>query len=103
MFSRILEKNIRAKRKNIRRRRLSTIRMLISRPYLKHTNDKLTITLYIYNKQLALYLKKIRKLKTLDILNPKLVKKNLNRVRFEISKIKKRMITIKNVLASTLN
>lgn len=45
-------------------RRVSTNRILVSKAELKHTNDKIVIILYIYNRQAKYYLNKIKKLNT---------------------------------------
>nr|YP_009251082.1 Ribosomal protein S3 [Lecanora strobilina]AMZ84236.1 ribosomal protein S3 [Lecanora strobilina] len=62
IYSRKLENKIRSRPLRIRARRLSTNRMLISRPELKHTNDKVFITTYLYNRQKTYYLNKILKI-----------------------------------------
>lgn len=55
LYSPKLEKSVRSARIRRRLRRLSTNRILISRPELKHTTSKLVITVYIHNRQ-ELYL-----------------------------------------------
>lgn len=65
-YSRRLEKYARLPYIRRRLRRLSTNRMLISRPELKHTSDKVIITVYVYNRQKTYYLRKLRKLYTLS-------------------------------------
>lgn len=55
LYSPKLEKSVRSARIRRRLRRLSTNRILISRPELKHTSSKLVITVYIHNRQ-ELYL-----------------------------------------------
>ena len=62
IYSRKLENKIRSRPLRIKVRRLSTNRMLISRPELKHTNDKVFITTYLYNRQKTYYLNKILKI-----------------------------------------
>lgn len=74
-YSRKLEKKVRSRRLRIRFRRLSTNRMLVSRPEIKHTNDKVIITLYVYNRQNKYYLNKIKRLVTIDQLDEFLSKK----------------------------
>lgn len=54
-----LEKKIGSPRLRRRLRRLSTNRILISRPELKHTSDKVVITVYVYNRQKIYYLRKL--------------------------------------------
>jgi len=45
----------------LRLRRISTHKIFISDGQLKHTNDKITLTIYFYNRQLSNYLYKISK------------------------------------------
>lgn len=56
-----LEKGLRKKRLRLRLRRISTHKIFISDGQLKHTNDKITLTIYFYNRQLSNYLYKISK------------------------------------------
>ena len=62
MFNKKLE-NIKAKHKHrsIRFRRQSGNKIWVSKPEIKHTNDKTAITLYVYNKEYNTYLKKLSK------------------------------------------
>ena len=82
LFSRKLEKKIKSRRLRMRVRRLSTNRILVSRAELKHTNDKVVITLYVYNRQKKYYLNKIAKIAKFNLVQRKtlgfenLVKKN---------------------------
>ena len=74
LYSRKLEKKVRFNKFRIRFkrfRRLSTNRILISKAELKHTSDKVIITLYIYNRQKKYYLNKLKKILTLDLLKKK--------------------------------
>ncbi len=66
LYSRKLEKKIKSRRLRIRARRLSTNRILVSRPEVKHTNDKVIITIYIYNRQKKYYLNKINRIASID-------------------------------------
>lgn len=59
LYSSTLEKNVRFPHLRRRLRRLSTNRMLISRAELKHTSDKVIITVYVYNRQKTYYIKKL--------------------------------------------
>ena len=58
-YSRKLEKKVNARRSRVRGRRLSINRILISRAELKHTNDKVVVTIYVYNRQMKYYFNKI--------------------------------------------
>ena len=77
-YSRKLEKKVRSRRLRIRVRRLSTNRMLVSRPEIKHTNDKVIITLFVYNRQNKYYLNKINKMATIEQIDQLLPKKIKN-------------------------
>ena len=84
-YSRKLEKKIRSRRLRIRGRRLSTNRILISRAELKHTNDKVVVTIYVYNRQKEYYFNKIIRIATIENLLP-------NRIKIKI--IKKKSLKI---------
>ena len=62
LYSLKLEKKIKSRRVRKWSRRLSTNRMLISKAELKHTSDKVIITIYVYNRQEKNHLKKMRKI-----------------------------------------
>lgn len=64
-YSRKLEGKIKFKHLRTRIRRLSTNRIFVSRAEFKHTNSKVTVTLYIYNRQKKYFLNKIRRLNTI--------------------------------------
>ena len=69
LYSPRLEKKNRIKgsrRSRMRARRLSTNKVLISKPELKHTNDKVIIVMYVYNRQKKYYLNKIKRIASLD-------------------------------------
>lgn len=65
-YSPVLEKDAKLPYLRRRLRRLSTNRMLISRPELKHTSDKVIITVYVYNRQRTYYIRKLQELYTLS-------------------------------------
>src|SRR5437763_3443075 len=56
-----LEREIRANRLLLRLRRLSSHKIYVSNGEFKHTNDKVIITLYIYNRQKFNFDKKLIK------------------------------------------
>ena len=56
-----IESKLRSSRLRRRNRKLSTNRIFLSEGEFKHTNDKVNITLYVYNKQKLNYLSKLRK------------------------------------------
>lgn len=70
-YSRKLEGKIKSKRLRTRIRRLSTNRIFVSRAEFKHTNSKVTVTLYIYNRQKKYFFNKIRRLNTITGLRKK--------------------------------
>jgi len=61
LYNRKIESKIRRKKIYNRRRKLSINRIFLSKGEFKHTNNKVIITLYIYNKQKNNYLLKLRK------------------------------------------
>lgn len=58
LYSFKLERSVKSSRVRRRLRRLSTNRILISKPELKHTSSKVVITVYVYNRQKIYYLRK---------------------------------------------
>lgn len=56
-----LESLLRKDRLRRRYRKISTNRIFIGDGEFKHTNDKVNITLYVYNKQKLNYLSKLKK------------------------------------------
>jgi hypothetical protein len=56
-----LEREIRTNRLLLRLRRLSSHKIYVSNGEFKHTNNKVIITLYIYNRQKFNFDKKLRK------------------------------------------
>ena len=83
-YSRKLEKKIKSRRLRIRGRRLSTNRILISRAELKHTNDKVVVTIYVYNRQKEYYFNKIIRMMLRNKINNLLP----NRIKIKIIKKK---------------
>ena len=67
LYSPKLEKSVKSPRVRKRLRRLSTNRILISRPELKHTSSKVVITVYVYNRQKIYYLRKLRNILAVDL------------------------------------
>lgn len=60
LYSRKLEKKIKSRRLRMRFRRRSTNRILVSRAELKHSSEKVIVTVYVYNRQKNYYLNKSR-------------------------------------------
>ena len=67
LYSSKLEKSVKSPHIRRRLRRLSTNRILISRPELKHTSGKVVITVYVYNRQKIYYLRKLGNLGALGL------------------------------------
>lgn len=88
MYSRKLEKNIKypSIRMRTRMKRLSTNRILVSKAEVKHTNDKLSITLYLYNRQKKYYINKIKKRYLLGL--------NIKNLKFLVKKVKTNLINL---------
>jgi hypothetical protein len=61
LYNKNIEQKIRRKKIYNRRRKLSINRIFLSKGEFKHTNNKVIITLYIYNKQKNNYLLKLKK------------------------------------------
>ena len=59
LYSRKLESKARIRSLYIRFRKLSINRILVSKAELKHSSDKVTITVYVYNNQRSIYLSKL--------------------------------------------
>lgn len=93
----------RSKRLRIRMKRLSTNKILVSKAEVKHTNNSIIITLYIYNTQ-ELYLKKILK-KINPIFN--IINKNLlvriKQIRDQAIVVMDRVKREKDLLGETIN
>jgi hypothetical protein len=62
MYSRKLESKMKRQLLRIKLRRLSSHKIYVSKGEFKHTNNKITINIYIYNKQKQNYIYKIKKL-----------------------------------------
>lgn len=86
LFSSKLEKKVKslpfgASRLRLKTRMLSTNRVLVSRPEIKHTNDKAIVTIYVYNRQNKYYLNKLNKISSIDQIDnllPNYIKSRLN-------------------------
>ena len=102
LYSRKLERKIKSRRLRIRFRRLSTNRILVSRAELKHTSEKVIVTLYVYNRQKIYYLNKIKKIATPGFLAKRHFKSKMRLIKIQglrvISKVRKE----KDLLLKTL-
>lgn len=99
-YSRKLEKKIKSRHLRIRGRRLSTNRILISRAELKHTNDKVIVTIYVYNRQKKYYFNKIISIVKINNLLPN--RSRLNIIKKKSLKIKSRVNKQKKIVWKTL-
>lgn len=119
LYSKKLESKIRSRRLAMRLRKLSTNRILVSRPELKHSSDKVTITVYLYNRQKIYFLKKIKKINSIfsflrllksdnkkivsrkKAINLELSKKILKNVREKVKKIMLKISKEKKIFIQT--
>lgn len=67
-----------SKRVEIRFRRLSLNRMLVSKAEMKHTNNKVIITVYLYNKNKKFLISKLKDLYKTFILKTSIIKNKVN-------------------------
>ena len=88
LYSKKLESKIKSRRLATRLRKLSTNRILISRPELKHSSDKITITIYLYNRQKTYLLNKIANIRLSEEIL-KNVKEKVKKIMLRISEEKK--------------
>lgn len=79
-------------------RRLSSTRILISKAELKHTSDKVIVTVYVYNRQEKYYINKLKKLSNLLRFNDQAVKFIHLKARFT-----RFLVAKKDMLMSTLH
>ena len=61
LYNRLRERKIRIKKIRNKQRKLSSSRIYLSKGEFKHTNNKVTITLYTFNRQKSNYLLKLKK------------------------------------------
>jgi len=61
LFNLKLEKKLRKKRLKLRQKKISINKIFVSGGEFKHTNDKINITLYLFNRQKHNYLLKLKK------------------------------------------
>lgn len=67
LYSRRLEVKSKFAPIRTRFRRLSVNRMLVSRAELKHTSNKVTVTVYVYNRQNKYYTNKMFRISSIDL------------------------------------
>ena len=100
LYSRKLEKKIKSLPLRLKARRLSINRVLISRAELKHTNDKVVITIYVYNRQNKYYFNKRISLAMIDNVLPN--KYKIKIIKRKSLKIKSRVIEQRKLALKTL-
>ena len=79
--------------------------MLVSRAELKHTNDKVVVTIYVYNRQKKYYLNKIISIATINNFLPhgtrmKTIKKKSLKIKSRVKKQKKLALKSLGLLSS---
>ena len=101
-YSRKLEKKTKSPRMRIKARRLSTNRVLISKAELKHTNDKVVVTIYVYNRQKKYYLNKIIKINKISNVLPNKFKIKTKIIKKKSLRIKSRVLEQKKLALKTV-
>jgi hypothetical protein len=94
LYNKKLEKKLRRKRIYNRHRKLSINRIFISKGEFKHTNNKVIITLFVYNKQKYNYLQKLKQRYITKILK--------NIISFKNNNIIETLSNKKNILSNKL-
>jgi Mitochondrial ribosomal protein (VAR1) len=102
MYSKRLEKKIKAPWLRLRLRRLSTNRILVSKAELKHTSDKVIVNVYTYNRQNTYYYNKIKNLAVLGALNFKSFNIKLDLIKNKVTQIISTVKREKNLLLKPL-
>jgi len=97
IYNKKVESYIRTKRLLRRLRKLSSNRIFISNGEFKHTNNKVTITLYVYNKQKNNYLLKLKKRYLKKFLKKMLSFKRNKTLDFKAKKLSNKIILIKKI------
>lgn len=112
LYCRKLEKKVGLRRLRGRFKRLSTNRILTSRPELKHTNDRVIVTIYVYNRQAKYYFNKIKRIASIDNLHNFLAKSykkrpssnvKINTIARKTLKIRSKVNKHKNLALKMLN
>ena len=96
-----IEKQLRKERLRHRLRKLSTNRIFVSDGEFKHTNDKVNITLYVYNRQKYNYLYKLKN-RYIRLFSKIRFLKKLNLIKSIGSNILKKQNEKKNILNKIL-
>lgn len=91
IYSKKLENKIKIGPLRTWKRRISTNKILVSKAELKHTSDRVFITIYVYNRQKKYYLNKIFKIRLLNTLKKfgnKIIDKKSFLKKFKLTKSK---------------
>ena len=104
LYSPLYEKNIKFNPMRIRFRRLYINKIFVSRAELKHTNDKVIITLYVYNRQKKYFINKLNIINkdTLGRLKNKDFLKKITSIKLQGLNIIKKVNNEKNLFVNTL-
>ena len=97
IYNKKIESYIRTKRLLRRLRKLSSNRIYISNGEFKHTNNKVTITLYVYNKQKNNYLLKLKKRYLRKFFNKMLSFKRNKTLDLKAKRLSNKIILIKKI------
>lgn len=106
LYNSTVERKMRTKRLLLRLRRLSLNKIFVSNGEFKHTNNKVTITLYIFNRQKRSYLNRMKKLRffffyTAEERNniaKKIMRKSKLKILYFLRKAEKGEITLLNII-----
>lgn len=77
LFNQIIEKKLRAKRLLLRFRRLSSNRIYLSNGEFKHSNNTVSINIYIFNRQIHNYIYKLKVIYLKKFLKKKFLKQKI--------------------------
>lgn len=96
MYSSFLERKNKTRRARAWKRVLSSKKFWIAKPELKHTNDKVIINLYVYNRQKKIILMNIKKLLSYKLFTYIKSSIKFNNTKFveEIRKNSKELLTV---------
>jgi len=97
LYNNSVESYIRAKPILRKFRRLSTSKIFISKGEFKHTNNKVTITLYVYNRQKNSYLLKLKRRYLKKFFNKMVSFKKNNISALSFDRLSNKLILIKKI------
>ena len=98
LYSANLDKKVKSPLVRNRLRKLSTNRILVSKAEVRHTSDKVLITVYLYNRQKKYYLDKINKISLLGlkIVNLKFLVQKIKIILIRLINLKKKINFLDN-------